>query len=244
MRSKHFLVFLFIIPFSLIAQKNAIIKFDKDVYDFGKINEEKGTVSTTFFFQNTGTDTLTISEVKPTCSCTIANWSKAPLSPEGKGFVTVDFDPLHKSGDFSKAIYVRSNATVPNYMLTIKGVVIPRAKTIYDTFPMKIGNLLLKSSYIVFNKIMSNQIKSDTLEVYNFWNKPMTFTTSALPTYVEFESLPKTLEPHKSGKFIITYNAIKKNDFGICSDNIVINSNDSLESNKRLIVNADIKEDF
>lgn len=245
MKTKYtlFLIVLFTVN-AVMAQKNAIIKFDTTVHEFGQIKEDGGKAATTFYFTNKGTDTLKIIFVKPGCGCTTAEWTKTPVLPGQRGFVKTEYDPMYRPGVFGKAIVVTSNATNPSITLVIKGNVIPRKKTILDTFPVRSGNLLLKTNHLAFLDMKNNEVKTDTFEIYNNWIKPMSLSFKNVPDYISCKAEPQTLQPLKKAMIIVTFNAAKKNDLGLVYDNIDIATNDTTETVKSLTVSANIIQDF
>ena len=68
------------------AQDNekAEFKFNEEKHDFGKIPQGKP-VTTEFVFTNIGKEPLILSEVRPTCGCTIADYTKTPVKSGEKG---------------------------------------------------------------------------------------------------------------------------------------------------------------
>ncbi|MFH0866441.1 MAG: DUF1573 domain-containing protein, partial [Bacteroidota bacterium] len=244
MKTKFLLMVLCIASTLSFSQKNAIIKFDTTTHDFGKIKEENGNVSHTFFFSNTGTDTLKLTNVKPSCGCTTADWSKGPVLQGQKGYIKTEYDPKNRPGTFSKAITVTSNATEPIQVLIIKGEVLGRTKDYKDTFTVVSGNLRLKSNHIAFMEIKNNEMKTDTLEIMNDWTKPMTLQVNSQLQFTSCIVKPQKLNPKEKGMIILTYDAAKKNDWGLIYDYLTIATNDSLESNKTITVSANIIEDF
>ncbi len=108
---------------SALAQQNskAEFKFDKETHDFGKIAQ--GTpVTHVFTFENTGSEPIIISEVKPSCGCSVAEYTKTPVKPGEKGTISVTFNAATKQ-PFTKNFTVRSNTKTPVKTLYIKGEV-------------------------------------------------------------------------------------------------------------------------
>ena len=96
-------------PLSLLAQQ-AFIALHTDTYDFGRIGEHDGLVTTTFTFTNTGSTPLVLTEVKGTCSCTVTKYSQEPIEPNGQGWITVTYNPNGRPGKFSRTVTIKSNA--------------------------------------------------------------------------------------------------------------------------------------
>jgi hypothetical protein len=246
MRVKFLFIVLILLSSVLIvnAQNKPVIKFDSTTLNFGKVREEGGKVSKTFFFTNAGTDTLKLLNVKPGCGCTTADWTKSPILPGQRGYILAQYDPHGRPGIFNKAINVTSNASDNPMMLIIKGEVLPRVKTVIDTFPVTSGNLLMKSNHVAFLEIKNNAVKTDTLEILNYWNKPMTFKVTSIPEHIIFKVVPELLQPKQKGLIIVTYDAAKKNDYGLVYDYVNLVTNDTSEASKPITVSANITEDF
>ncbi|MCX8112802.1 MAG: DUF1573 domain-containing protein [Bacteroidia bacterium] len=111
---------------SLSPQEPAAkIEFDKMEHDFGKIREgEKA--SYRFRVKNPGTVPLRITDVKPSCGCTVPAWTKEPIPPGGEGFVEVIFDSQGRSGEQLKTVTVFANTDPPTHLLRFRGIVIPK----------------------------------------------------------------------------------------------------------------------
>jgi hypothetical protein len=244
MKTKLIFSLLMLAVLTVNAQKKAIIKFDRLSNDYGSFKEEGGKKSTVFNFTNTGTDTLIVNEAKPSCGCITTDWTKTPVLPGGKGTVTVFYDPFRRPGKFEKSVWVHSNATEQEVSLTIKGEVIPKVKTLLDSFPERNGNLLMSSRYFLLRNTGNKEIKPDSMLVYNAGNKSMTFSFKDYPSYITCKAKPTTLAPKQKGKLCITYDAAKKNEYGMIFDTIILVTNDTINPNKLLQISATITDDF
>lgn len=60
----------------------------------------------TFSFTNTGTEPITIAEAAPSCSCTVADYTKTPIQPGEKGWVNAVYETQGHPGFFKKFIRV------------------------------------------------------------------------------------------------------------------------------------------
>ena len=112
----------------------AIVAFAKTEHDFGTITEGQ-TVEYTYSLKNTGTAPLVIQEAKPSCGCTVPDWTKTPIPPGGSGFVKAKFDSNGKPGVQNKTITVMSNSYPKTSILKFKAMVTPKAGA--DTGPVK-----------------------------------------------------------------------------------------------------------
>ncbi len=106
------------------TKKGPGVKFDKDVYDFGKV--EKGQIAKyKFKFTNTGNEPLVLTSVRASCGCTTPTWSKEPVMPGESGYVEAAYNSNVGHGTFTKSITVQSNVKDQTQVLYIKGEVIP-----------------------------------------------------------------------------------------------------------------------
>ena len=105
-------------------EPTAKIEFDKMEHDFGKIREGEK-VQYRFKVKNPGTVPLRLTDVKPSCGCTVPNWTKEPIPPGGEGFVEVIFDSQGRSGEQMKTVTVFANTDPPSHLLRFRGEVIP-----------------------------------------------------------------------------------------------------------------------
>jgi hypothetical protein len=102
-------------------------KFNEEKHDFGKIPQGKP-VTVNFEFTNIGEEPLILTEVKPTCGCTIADYTKTPVLKNAKGVIKITYNAMALA-PFNKTIIVTSNAKTPTKYLVIMGEVIAPAGT-------------------------------------------------------------------------------------------------------------------
>jgi len=110
--------------FTAKAQDNekAEFKFNEEKHDFGKIPQGVP-VTTVFEFTNIGKEPLILSEVRPTCGCTIADYTKTPVKSGEKGAIKITYNAAALM-PFNKTIVVKSNAKTPEKYLNIVGEVV------------------------------------------------------------------------------------------------------------------------
>lgn len=245
MKKAIFIFTLVLVSFCAFSQtQRAHINFTKGEHDFGEINEKDGTVSTTFEFINTGGEPLILGQVKASCGCTTPTWTKTPVLPGGKGFVKAVYDPINRPGNFSKSITVNSNADNSPFKLRIKGNVIPRDKTIEDSFPYRMGNLRVSTNNIAFAQIYKGKITKKTIEVVNMGSEDITIAFDKVPPHITVTAEPQKLVPNGKGKILLTYDSKTKNDWGYLVDRFYLSTNGKLEGANRFSVFATIVEDF
>ncbi|GAA0873165.1 DUF1573 domain-containing protein [Gangjinia marincola] len=106
---------------TMIAQKQAKIKFKTKTVDYGEIEYDSNGVRS-FEFTNTGNAPLVITRVNSSCGCTIPKKPEKPIQPGETGVIEVKYD-TKRPGPIRKTITVESNAEQSTVALKIKGLV-------------------------------------------------------------------------------------------------------------------------
>lgn len=112
----------FAITASAQTDTKAEFKFTEEKHDFGKVPQGKP-VTTEFAFTNIGAEPLILTEVKPTCGCTIADYTKTPVKHGEKGTIKITYNAAVEA-PFNKTIVVTSNSKTPTKYLVIVGEVV------------------------------------------------------------------------------------------------------------------------
>ena len=155
---RYFLVFLMIILVSgLDAQPK--INFSTVRHDYGDMKEAEGKKEAIYNFTNTGDSALVITRVQPSCGCTASDYTKSPVPPGGKGFVTAVFDPRGYSSHFAKSISVYSNTKPAVTVLIIEGTVSPKEKTVDELYTFAVGPVRFESNHLAFTTTKKSEKK-------------------------------------------------------------------------------------
>ena len=86
-----------------------ILTFSEKIFNFGEITQND-VVEHVFTFENTGSTTLILTQVKTTCGCTVPSWPREPIASGETSEITVRFNSRGKSGMQNKIITIISNA--------------------------------------------------------------------------------------------------------------------------------------
>lgn len=230
------------------------IKFENTTYDFGKIKEEGGKVTGKFVFTNVGNEPLELTNVRPGCGCTAANYTKGAIAPGEKGYIEATYNPYNRPGAFNKNIRVTTNEPkflendkATPHMIFIKGEVIKRPPTEFEVagYDKGSGMARIKEPNVSHN-VMNSEAVNDTFYVRNFWTQPVTFEMENPLEYVTEVSrnFGSQLNPGQEGYIVLKYDASKRNKFGQVKDMVSFKTNDSIEQVKRIYYAMNIKEDF
>jgi len=236
---------LIFIAVSLLSQSSGpSIAFKATEHDFGKIKEQDGKVTYNFTFVNTGAEALLIQNVSTSCGCTSPDWTRQPVAPGASGFVSATYDPAGRPGSFRKYVTVISNGEPASSRLTIFGEVAPKPRTVEDDYRYAMGELRLKSNHLSFGNIKNTEKKEASLEIVNNSDKTMEISFDLVPAFLSVSASPAKLAPGEKGSIKAIYDAPKKNDWGFLIDRVNVKVNGVSERDYRLVVSANIEEDF
>ena len=103
-------------------KKQAEIKFDKYIHNFGEVSELSPKVTCVFTYTNVGNAPLVINQAVASCGCTVPEYTKQPVMPGQKGEIKVTYNGAGKfPGHFKKSITVRTNGKVEMTRLYVEG---------------------------------------------------------------------------------------------------------------------------
>lgn len=228
----------------LVAQPK--LEFEKVVHDFGQIKEADGAAEYTFVFRNIGSEPLLINMVKASCGCTTPAWTREPVAPGASGQITARYNTLNRPGPFNKTLTVTSNNGGGVVVLSIKGSVEPKVKTIEDHLPLKYGSLRLVAKSLNLGKITTEKPIVREFGLYNDSDTAVSFLEGMVqaPAHIHFVFEPTELNPREKGIMRVTYDPVKRGTLGYYTDDVVIGTTDYKEPEKRLTVVATIEEYF
>ena len=194
-------------------------------YNFGVFKEEAGRQSFDFVVTNTGNQPLMIQNIVASCGCTTPEWTKSPIPPGGKGKVTAIYDPVNRPGAFNKTLTVYSNATPSTTVLTIKGEVTPREKTVEELFTFPVGGVRFESNSFAFTTIKKTEKKNKSMPLINTSKTPMKVEFDGLPSHLTLKSTPETIQPGQKGSIDGTYDGTRNQGWGNVNDMVKVKIN-------------------
>lgn len=219
------------------------LQFETMSHDFGEIQEMAGPVEFTFNFTNNGEEPIKITHVKASCGCTTPGWTKEEVMPGETGFVMARYNPRNRPGRFRKSLRITASDPSVNRILYISGIVKPKPKTPEEAFPVQVGDFRIKQRALNFGKITTEKLVTKMFDVLNYSDTVSSLDAEAmvLPAHVQIEMVGEPLNPRQVGQLKVTYDPIKKNDYGFVSDQIQLTENDGEQP---LSVMAVIEEFF
>lgn len=226
------------------------ITFDKLVHDFGTLKEEQGEAGYTFNFKNTGTAPLKLVDVKASCGCTTPSWTRDAVAPGKVGTITATYSTVSRPGEFTKTITVRTKAdNVPDervLVLTIKGNVTPKVKTVADFYPHKSGSLRYNTNHVAVSRLNPGKVSVQEWKIYNEGDSPVTLRSlNGAPAHVTSSFVPgMVIKAKDTLKVNFTFDGSKVNDWGWVYNPLTMETDDSAEPSKSFYVSAMVEEDF
>jgi Protein of unknown function (DUF1573) len=99
------------------ANFTTIVWLDSTYKDLGQVKEGRQ-VEFSFRFKNSGSKNLVITDVTPSCGCTIPEKPEKPFAPGEEGVIKAKYNSSGHSGEARKDIYVIAN-TLPSNSQTL-----------------------------------------------------------------------------------------------------------------------------
>lgn len=106
---------------TVVSDSARLTMVSEPLHNFGKI-QLGDKIRHAFYFKNSGTSPLIISNVSASCGCTVAEFPKAAILPNQVDSVTTLFDSnLSGRGVQNKVITIFSNSPNSPFLLTLVG---------------------------------------------------------------------------------------------------------------------------
>jgi hypothetical protein len=149
-------------------EPSASLVFEERVFNFGTINEKDGKVTHTFYFRNTGSQSVEMGEVNTGCGCLVNSATKGMVKPGERKAVTITFDPSYKSGFFSKEILVFSENNQRYNRVWVEGKINATEHPVEEDYPYNFGNgLYLRFKVMAFGYLKPGASKKMDLPLAN-----------------------------------------------------------------------------
>ena len=101
------------------ADKFPVMAVDTPSVDLGTITQGD-TIIHVYNFKNTGNMPLVLSNVSASCGCTTPSYSKEPVAPGERGFITVKFNSKGKEGKLNKTVTAYANTKPSDNIVSFK----------------------------------------------------------------------------------------------------------------------------
>ena len=229
------------------AQQVKLLQFREEAFDFGNIEEEKGSVLHEFMFTNASGRPVKILSVQASCGCTTPDWTKEVIAPGKTGYIQASYNPKGRPGYFNKTLTVTTDLEGAALILQIKGQVVSAGeKPSVTEFQATKGNLKFKTSSFNMGKVyLKDEFVVREFPFINSGSKVVTYLDKVVaPKYIKVEVQPKTIAANGRAVLTLRYNGKLKDQYGFQSDNIDLYTDDVLEPVKSFTVLATLDDFF
>lgn len=168
-----------------------------------------------FELRNSGTEPLRLKEVRTSCGCTEALWSREPIAPGATANLEVVFD-AKLLGSFQKEVEVFTNASDEPTYLTLQGrVVATESETDYEDFPIDLGNVRMATNKIDFGDVNKGERAEAELHILNPGRNTYRPQLMHLPPYLSARYLPEQLSGGRTGRIVLTLDSKQLKTYGL-----------------------------
>lgn len=112
-------------PPSTATAPKAVMSFSESTYNFGEITEGE-VITHDYYFTNTGTNPLTISDVQSSCGCLVPSWPVEPIAVGEVGIIKLTFYTRNKRGKNNQKLTLTANTYPAQHSIFLKGEVMER----------------------------------------------------------------------------------------------------------------------
>ena len=143
------------------------IKWLSTDYDFGSFREVEGKKTGRVQFVNIGSEPTIITRVKPTCGCTVAEFTQGEIAPGDTATVSFTYNPAGRPGMFIKHLRVYTGTNEDISEITIKGKVIGAPETLAADYPVVAGALRLSTDTLNMGHLTEGKSRNEFIHGYN-----------------------------------------------------------------------------
>lgn len=243
MKKMQLFLLVFLLASTQILAQNNSLTFHTETYNFGRIPKSATPVKYNFVFQNTSNKPVAIKQIESDCACMTTSYPKAEIAPNEESMISITYSP-YRAGPFEKEFHVITEGNQENYLLKIKGYILPynNENTIND-FVHQNGSLRFRQKNLNLGTLTTHIAVTKKLYFHNPTGKNITFTdkiTSPKHIKVYFDS-SMTVKAGGIGAIVVKYNPEEKNAFGFLTDEVVLQT--TTKEKVKITVAADVQPD-
>lgn len=168
-------------------------------YDFGVLREEDGPVTGTAYVVNDGPDTTYVRDVRPSCGCTGAEYTREPLAPGDTTMVWFTYDPVGRPGNIGKTVKIYLGDSDERHTVRLMGRVVGSENTLRRSYPEYCGPVRLSDSVIDVGRLPENSGRHAFIRMINATPDTITPMYSCDSRAVAVDIRPEKLLPGDIG---------------------------------------------
>lgn len=241
---KLFSLFIVALIFSTNSFAQGVLEIKNPNIELKNLKADDQPFTQIFKIKNTGDQPVIITKVSPFNASIKAEWTHEPIAPKKSGEIKLIFTPEKLPEKFNIRTLIYSNAKNKRTEINLSGNIVDNPAKPTLLYKNDLSGLKFKTLSVNFGKINTWQILSDTLEFINSLSTPVNLGIQYQPTHLSTVFQPAEVEAGQKGIIIITYDAPKKNDYGYTYESLILSINDSRDYKNRLVVTANLTEDF
>ena len=229
MRKLGLFLLLFVFSLTIFAQGN--VSFNETRVDCGVV-KWKQPVTATFVLTNTSSRQLSISQVRPDCSCTAVSWTRTPIAPGAHAQIQVTYD-AELLGSFEKQVAVFTSLSQKPTYATMRGRVVMQpevvtatqnAQPIHDAedFSYTIGDIHLSDDNVIFDDVQRGDSPTVTIRLLNTSDKPYAPQVMHLPSWLSATAEPAIIHSGHTGNIVFRLHSSQISDYGLTQRSIYL----------------------
>lgn len=203
----------YLLLFAAVSVLGANIRWLERDYDFGLFKEVGGPKTGYSRFVNTGTDTISIFSVRPSCGCTSADFTHAPIAPGDTATVSFTYDPTMRPGKFDKSVQVRFSDG-SKQTIRITGSVLGTPESLESLYPVDAGELRLSDRIISFDETTKGRSPVRFVNAYVLSNDSVVPVIKALSDALTITPSVSKAGPGDVVTFTLTLNTSRLEEYG------------------------------
>ena len=205
------------LPFNVYAQQLSV---KNEVIDCGNVIYEQP-VTAKFEMQNMSSNPISIKDVKTSCGCTTVEYPKGQIAP-GESFVVNATYDSHQMGHFFKDIALYSDASQQPFYLQIRGVVVEEIIDFAGQYPYTIADLNVDRNDVEFDDVNRGDRPVQKINIRNASSKSVSPVVMHLPSYMQAQVSPTTLQPGRQGTISLILDSKKVRDYGLTQTSVFL----------------------
>ena len=208
---------LTLLPFNVYAQQLSV---KNEVIDCGNVIYEQP-VTAKFEMQNMSSNPISIKDVKTSCGCTTVEYPKEQIAP-GESFVVNATYDSRQMGHFFKDIALYSDASQQPFYLQIRGVVVEEIIDFAGQYPYTIADLNVDRNDVEFDDVNRGDRPVQKINIRNASSKSVSPVVMHLPSYMQAQVSPTTLQPGRQGTISLILDSKKVRDYGLTQTSVFL----------------------
>ncbi len=186
---------------------DSVVEFDKLIHDFGDVQICEKELNCSFKFKNISDKPIVIFSIRASCGCTNVTWSKKPIAPGQTSEISVIYSNEDGPYPFSKSLTVYISAIKSPVILSIRGIVHDKQKSLEELYPLNYGPFSMKTNVLKCGNLVQNRSKSEEVIVANTSSKPINVTFENTSLGLNLKLSPNPIPPRSTAKLVYIVNA-------------------------------------